>query len=91
MDSNYTPCPRVRFCERVVLHAYSGRRRRGDFPWFFDQIAQKKGLEDVYVLSIDIVIDEVWGDIGQQHIQRHWLRAIRDGSVAMLSGPSCCT
>ena len=32
------PCPRVHFKERIVLHAYSGRRRRGDFQckgfWF---------------------------------------------------------
>ena len=82
------PCPRVRLQERIVLHAYSGRRRPGDFQWFFDSIATSGYL----VLSIDIVIDERWGDIGNKDTQHFWLQAIRDGYViAMLSGPPCCT
>ena len=87
-----TFCPRVRFRERIVLHAYSGRRRHGDFQWFFDHIAQEKSLTGFMVLSMDIVIDADLGDISQSDTQRFWLQAIRAGYVvAMLSGPPCCT
>ena len=75
-----------------MLHAYSGRRRHGDFQWFFDHIAQEKSLAGFMVLSMDIVIDAVLGDISQADTQRFWLQAIRTGYVvAMLSGPPYCT
>jgi len=34
-------CPRPRFCERIVLHPYSGRRRPGDFQWYLDELGNK--------------------------------------------------
>ena len=56
--------PRPRSRERIFLHVYSGRRRPGDFQFypehFFAQDAE--GLV-LHVVSLDIVIDETWGDV----------------------------
>ena len=85
-------CPRPLFRERVVLHAYSGRRRPGDFQWFLDALGRQHKLEGFYVVSLDIVIDATWGDIGNQQTQKFWLDSIRSGFViGFLSGPPCCT
>ena len=89
---NETRCPRPHFRERVVLHAYSGRRRPGDLQWFIDQAVQRQQLGSVMVVSVDLVIDSMWGDISRPTTQRFWLDAIASGFVlAMLSGPPCCT
>ena len=85
-------CPRPVFRERVVLHAYSGRRRPGDFQWFLDALGRQQKLEGFYVVSLDIVIDSTWGDIGNQKTQSFWLESMRAGFViGFLSGPPCCT
>ena len=85
-------CPRPHFRERVILHAYSGRRRPGDLQWFIDQAVQRKQMGPVMVVSVDLVIDSTWGDISKSSTQRFWLDAIASGLVlAMLSGPPCCT
>ena len=44
-------CPRLVFRERVVLHAYSGRGRPGDFQWFLDALGRQQKLEGFYVVS----------------------------------------
>lgn len=76
----------------VLLHAYSGRRRPGDFQWYIDAMTAAGKLDGVYVVSLDIVIDSTWGDIGQDATQDFWLSAIARGQVlGMLSGPPCCT
>lgn len=86
------PCPRPVFRERVVLHAYSGRRRPGDFQWFLDALGRRQDLAGFYVVSLDIVIDSTWGDISNQKTQRFWLESMRTGYViGFLSGPPCCT
>ena len=85
-------CPRKFFRERVILHAYSGRRRPGDVQWFIDQVAAQQDLAGIIVVSLDIVIDEKWGDISRDDTQMYWLRALREGYVlGFLSGPPCCT
>eukprot|EP00435_Cladocopium_sp_Y103_P046311 s2760_g13.t1 len=90
--SRMTSCPRIFFKERIILHAYSGRRRPGDFQWYLDQLAQRQDLDGVLVISLDLVVDAQWGDISNVVTQRYWLEAIRSGWViGMLSGPPCCT
>ena len=80
------------FKEKVILHAYSGRRRPGDVQWFIDHLAEQRDLSGIVVVSLDIVIDERWGDISKQDTQTFWLDALRAGFVlGMLSGPPCCT
>ena len=53
-------CPRPRFRERIVLHAYSGRRRPGDFQWYLDELGKQGKLDGLFVVSLDIVIDSTW-------------------------------
>ena len=87
-----TTSPQHSFREKIVLHTYSGRRRRGDFQWFFDQCcASSPGILCV-VVSLDIVIDEKYGNIGDPEIRAFWYRGMFEGYiVGMLSGPPCCT
>ena len=85
-------CPRIFFRERIVLHAYSGRRRPGDFQWYMEQLAVLPQHQELLILSVDLVIDSTWGDIGNVQTQEFWLTAIKNGWVlGMLSGPPCCT
>jgi len=85
-------CPRPRFWERVVLHAYSGRRRPGDFQWYLDDLGKQGKLDGLFVVSLDIVIDSTWGDISNPTTQKFWLHALRSGHViGFLCGPPCCT
>jgi len=96
LESAWSPstptCPRIFYRERVLLHAYSGRRRPGDFQWFVDKLALANGMEGIMVVSVDLVIDTTWGDISRAATQQYWLNAMSDGYVVgMLSGPPCCT
>ena len=84
--------PRIRFQERVVVHAYSGRRRHGDFQWYMEAIAERKDIKHLFVVSLDLVIDQEWGDIGRQESYEFWTHAIYSGYViGMIGGPPCCT
>ena len=86
------PVPRLRFQERVVVHAYSGRRRHGDFQWYLEALAAKRDIGMLFVVSLDLVIDQQWGDIGRPESYRFWTNAIYSGYViGMLGGPPCCT
>ena len=40
--------------ERVLVHAYSGRRRHGDFQWFLDSIATERQIPWLCVVSLDL-------------------------------------
>ena len=85
-------CPRPFYKERIILHAYSGRRRPGDLQWYIDHLAAQRRLEGIIVISLDLVIDAQWGDISRTETQSFWLDALRTGKVlGMLSGPPCCT
>ena len=78
---------------RVVLHAYSGRRRPGDVQFYLEQFHNQ--LDEPYILhivSMDIVIDEEYGDARNPTTRRYWLEAIKSHFVvAMLAGPPCET
>lgn len=90
--TRFERCPRQFYQERVILHAYSGRRRQGDVQWYLDRIAKEKNMDGVLVISLDIVIDSTLGDISRPEVQEYWLNAMREGMViGMLSGPPCCT
>lgn len=83
--------PRV-FAEKVILHAYSGRRRHGDLQWFLEDCALKHPEVTLHVVSLDIVINSIYGDISKAEIRNHWYRGMREGYIAgILSGPPCCT
>ena len=83
--------PRV-FAEKVVLHAYSGRRRPGDLQWFLEMCAQKFPEVTLHVVSLDIVIDSHYGDISKAEVRNQWYHGMREGYITgFLRGPPCCT
>eukprot|EP00435_Cladocopium_sp_Y103_P063215 s993_g24.t2 len=78
--------------DRVILHAFAGRRRPGDFQWFIEE--QTTGLEGItiHVVSLDIVIDKKYGDLTDRATQEFWLDGIRRGWIhSFLGGPPCNT
>ena len=75
---------------RILLHLFSGRRRRGDVQYYLDGLAKEQTAFTLMVISLDIVIDPVLGDATNRHTCEYWLDAIRKGYViAMLAGPPC--
>lgn len=78
--------------ERIILHAFSGRRRIGDYQWFLDiQCSDAEGLL-LHVVSLDLVIDEKYGDLSDRQTQEFWLHGITQGWVhGFLGGPPCAT
>lgn len=78
---------------RVLLHAYSGRRRPGDLQYYIDKIMAAKQVTFVlHVVSMDIVIDKVYGDARNAATRQYWLTAIKDRKVvAFIAGPPCET
>eukprot|EP00435_Cladocopium_sp_Y103_P063843 s880_g25.t1 len=80
------------FKEKVVVHAFSGRRRTGDLQWFLEAQGQRHPECLLQVVSLDIVTDPLWGDISRPETLRFWYDAIAAGYVAaFLAGPPCCT
>ena len=79
---------------RVLLHAYSGRRRPGDLQYFLEHFHQAQGLDNyvLHIVSMDIVIDAQYGDARNEATRNYWLTAIRDRKVvAFIAGPPCET
>ena len=84
--------PRQVFKEKIILHAFSGRRRHGDIQFFLDRAATQHPDRILYVVSLDIVVDAVWGDVRAPGARCYWLDAIRCGYViGVLAGPPCNT
>ena len=84
--------PQVKYRERVILHAFSGRRRPGDFQFFVEHIAAQDPTVAFVVLSVDIVIDPIWGNVANPKTKAFWMDAARQGLVrAFLGGPPCET
>lgn len=78
---------------RVVLHAFAGRRRLGDFQHYLDFFAQSLGDGIVlHTISVDIVISARHGDLASRPVQEFWLGEIRAGRIhGFLAGPPCST
>jgi len=86
-----SPIPRGFCAERFFLHLFSGRRRRGDFQHFFDQLVAPEGVW-IQVISLDVVLSEVWGDLLRPTTRAFWRNAIRGRIViGLLGGPPCET
>lgn len=84
--------PRPLGRERYILHLFAGRRRRGDFQFYVDSLQHLHGGMQIYVLSVDIVIDDKWGDLANEETRQFWIRAIFDRHiVALIGGPPCET
>jgi len=84
--------PRALSRYKIVLHAYAGRRCRGDIEWFMDALAIQYPGCVIMTASVDIVIDSVMGDISRTATRDYWLHHITCGHVvAFIAGPPCNT
>lgn len=85
-------CQRLVGHHRVLLHAYSGRRRVGDVQYFMEQFAASRSGYVIHVVSLDIIVDTTWGDASNPTTREFWIGAIRAGHVlAFVGGPPCET
>ena len=86
------PLPQSLTRQKVLLHAFAGRRRCGDVEWYLDMISTQTEGCVVMTVSIDIVIDPIHGDIAREDTRAMWVHYIRMGHVAgFLAGPPCNT
>lgn len=70
---------------------YAGRRRRGDFQWYLEDLAKKFDFP-VWIVSLDIIIDMHHGDVSKDSVRQFWCQAIIDRWVcSVLCGPPCET
>ena len=78
--------------KRYFLHLFSGRRRQGDLQFFLDRFCSGLDGITVHVISLDVVLNTVWGDLLQPTTRQFWLDAIRSRLViGLLGGPPCET
>ena len=84
--------PRLFGRVRIVLHAYSGRRRPGDVQYYLDQTFANQDDFIILTVSLDLIVDKVWGDISRWETRTYWLSAAQSGYViGFLGGPPCNT
>jgi hypothetical protein len=90
--TRWTPLPRTLTKQKILLHAFAGRRRRGDVEWYLDMITHDNPGCVICTVSIDIIIDKIHGDIANPSTRAMWLHHIKQGHVAgFLAGPPCNT
>ena len=85
--------PRTWGRHRLVLHAFAGHRRPGDFQYYLDRLLDS--CEDgifIHAVSMDIIYDSRLGDASLRETQDFWYRGI-DSSwvVGFIGGPPCET
>eukprot|EP00435_Cladocopium_sp_Y103_P041926 s1460_g11.t1 len=86
------PLPQTLTRYKIILHAFAGRRRRGDIEWFIDSMAHQCSGFVILTVSLDIIIDSYHGDISKAEVRTFWLQYIRCGYVAgFIAGPPCNT
>lgn len=91
-EQTHQPLPRSLSRQKIILHAYAGRRRRGDIEWYIEEIAAGHPGIVIHVASVDIVIDETYGDIAKEATRNYWIGHILAGHViGFLAGPPCNT
>ena len=86
------PLPRSLSKQKIILHAYAGRRRRGDIEWYVDAMAARYPRHVIHVASVDIVIAATFGDISREQTISYWIGHFLQGHViGFLAGPPCNT
>lgn len=84
--------PRALSRQKVILHAYAGRRRPGDIEWYIEAAAKQCPDFMIFVASVDIVIDAVYGDISRDETRAYWVGHVSQGHVVgFFAGPPCNT
>ncbi len=77
--------------DRFILHAFSGRRRQGDFEFYLRRMPTVEGVR-IHVVSLDVVIDGTYGDLMKEETRTLWLDAIKSRWVqGFIGGPPCET
>ena len=78
--------------DRIILHAFAGRRRVGDYQWYVDKMCEESEGFLLHVVSLDIIIDKKYGDLSDPQVQAFWIAGIQQGWVhGFLGGPPCAT
>ena len=80
--------------ESIFLHAFSGRRRQGDLQFYMEVIYPEGAPPGttLHVVSLDVVIDPLWGNVRDPATQSFWLDGVRQRwVVGALMGPPCET
>jgi hypothetical protein len=86
------PMPRALTKQKILLHAFAGRRRHGDVEWYLEHLHQQCDGFVILTVSLDIIIDSTYGDISKSETRSFWLHYIRMGYIAgFLAGPPCNT
>lgn len=86
--------PRTCSRERIFLHIFSGRRREGDLQFYMEQLFDQLCPDGTIlcVVSVDLVINQQWGNVRLKATQDFWLQGVRAGWVCgALCGPPCET
>ena len=84
--------PRPMARERYLIHAFSGRRRMGDFQQFVEAANLRYPATTIFTISVDLMVDPVWGDVSREEVRTFWIHAVRDRFVVgALAGPPCET
>ena len=87
-DPGPRPHPKTQF--GLVVHLYSGRRRRGDFQHWAEHFAAAKNIS-ICVISIDTAIDPAM-NVHDNHLWSTLIQAGREGYIlGLLLGPPCET
>ena len=91
-DVDIIKVPRLVGKHRIVLHAYAGRCRLGDIQYYMEILAKQQSDFILHVISLDVVINRVWGDVSNPATCAYWIDAIRRQWVtAFIGGPPCET
>ena len=78
--------------DRILLHAFAGRRRVGDFQWYVDKLCRESDGFLLHVVSLDIIIDKTFGGLSDPQVQQFWIHGIQQGWVhGFRGGPPCAT
>ena len=73
----------------IILRLFSGRRRHNDIQAQLEYGAAFSTYE-LIVISLDIAVDETFGDLSNNAIVTHWAICCRSGIVAgFVAGPPC--
>ena len=90
--STLRPMPRALTRQKILLHAFAGRRRHGDVEWYLEHLHNQHDGFVIMTVSLDIIIDSKYGDISNSDTRAFWLHYIRLGFIAgFLAGPPCNT
>lgn len=89
-EQTFQVAPRAFGRHRIVLHAFSGRRRLGDLQFYLDQFTHAQDSFVLHIVSMDVINDPINGDATNPQTCQFWIHAIRDRRViAFVAGPPC--